>query len=225
MSENNDLKQPTLAPNLIYIMGTARSGTTILEILLANSKNVFGGGEITAFFEDGMIKNLPCSCGQLTADCGVWSKTIKMLKSQGFSAESTMVLNRKFDWHWGFLRSLFSVDRSAERREYELTNWSVVDQLADDNNALMIIDSSKYAARALNLHKLKPENVWVICMTRDVSGLLKSFRKKNIGEQGRRSLFSAVVYIVIVSMCLSFTRWRLGQKCLKGHGKVVKLLQ
>ena len=38
-------------------MGTARSGTTILEILLSYGRNTFGAGEITALIQDGFIEN------------------------------------------------------------------------------------------------------------------------------------------------------------------------
>ncbi len=201
-------------PKVIYIMGTARSGTTILEILLANSPKILGAGEMTSFFEDGVIKNLPCSCGVLSTECGVWAKAVDNIEAHNYSAERAAFLNRKFDWHWGFLRGIASFFPSSDRSDYKLINNSVITHLAIDNSVTTVVDSSKYSARALNLYRQNPNSVFVICMTRSAGGLLNSFRKKNIGEQEPRSIFSAVIYIIVVSVCVRLSKWRLGERCL-----------
>ena len=40
--------------NLLYIMGTGRSATTILEIILTNNPKITGVGEVTHIFRDRM---------------------------------------------------------------------------------------------------------------------------------------------------------------------------
>ena len=42
-------------PDILYIMGPGRSGTTVLHILLANNPGFFGMGEITHVFRDAFL--------------------------------------------------------------------------------------------------------------------------------------------------------------------------
>lgn len=201
-------------PTLLYIMGTARSGTTVLEILLSNAATAVGGGELTAFFSDGVVNNCPCSCGQPTDNCSVWRPIVQRIKAGVTTALDADRVNRAYDRHKGFIRWFLNLKNRKDIQQYSTANWSVIEHLASENNVGFVVDSSKYAARALYLSELKPKQVRVICMTRDAKGMLKSFSKNNIGEQRPRSLFSAVIYILLVSTCLAIAKYRLGNRCL-----------
>jgi len=69
----NNNEMPSKMPRMIYMMGTAISGSTILEILLGKGKGVFGAGELAHLIEDGFIKDADCSCNHPVSECMVWS--------------------------------------------------------------------------------------------------------------------------------------------------------
>ena len=69
----NNNEMPSKMPRMIYIMGTARSGSTILEILLGKGKGVFGAGELAHLIADGFIKDADCSCDHPVSECIVRS--------------------------------------------------------------------------------------------------------------------------------------------------------
>ena len=64
------------APRLIYVMGTARSGTTILEILLGNNPGIANLGEVSHIFAHGFIRNDDCACGHPARECPVWGEVL-----------------------------------------------------------------------------------------------------------------------------------------------------
>lgn len=73
---------------VIYIAGEVRSGTTILDLLLSNHKNVTTLGELSNL-EDylnrkgiGRTSNWECSCGRPVTDCLFWKNITSTFESQ-----------------------------------------------------------------------------------------------------------------------------------------------
>jgi len=61
---------------IIYIAGYGRSGSTILDTLIANCPHHFGMGEVSNIFDD-YISGKPCSCGALLSECEFWGRYFK----------------------------------------------------------------------------------------------------------------------------------------------------
>ncbi len=197
---------------LLYVMGGARSGSTILEIMLSNNARVFGAGELVSLVEDGVIKNKGCSCGVSFSDCPVWSG-ISRGGVIGDDYASVAKGNRLYDRHLGFLsRLLFS--RFSRFKKHNALSWSVIDFLISRQRVDLVVDSSKYASRALNLYVSRRDDVGVVCLTRSSSGMMDSFSKKNNDEQKPKSFWAAVLYILVVNFSVFYTRFKLGDKCL-----------
>lgn len=60
---------------LIYIGGYGRSGSTLLETLLATRSDVLACGEVASAL--GKRKDRPCTCGMSRHDCDVWGPFYK----------------------------------------------------------------------------------------------------------------------------------------------------
>ena len=56
--------------NLVYVLGTSYSGSTVLGFLLGSSARVFSAGEMN-FYNKG-IQNETCSCGKINRECPFW---------------------------------------------------------------------------------------------------------------------------------------------------------
>lgn len=61
---------------LLYIGGHGRSGTTIVERILARGIGAFSAGEVHRFWEYGISKKWKCACNEELADCPFWGEVL-----------------------------------------------------------------------------------------------------------------------------------------------------
>lgn len=198
-------------PKVVYIMGTARSGSTILEILLSHGRGVFGAGEITSLIEDGFIENKPCSCGKSCRDCEVWGRVLEKLDMKCSEIEAWSSLQRKVDWHNGFLRQLTRILSQKDKADYKELNRRLLRAIAEVTGSAVIVDSSKYTGRAVALARIVDADVKVICLTRSPAGLMASFQKPNKEEQRPKGALATVVYYMIISTLLRLATMIMGR--------------
>lgn len=210
----NDHQRLKEQPKLLYIMGGARSGSTILEVLLANNPNVFGAGELTYLIEDGYLANKNCSCGCSCDKCKVWSKVFAQDNLVKIGALAPSTNNKRFDRHKGlFFR--FGIGKiNVILTEHNQFCWAMIDNLIIQEGVDVVVDSSKYASRAINLYSYRSSDVGVICLTRSAAGMIDSFSKKNKGEQTPKSFLSAALYIFSVNISFLWARRVFGDSCL-----------
>lgn len=203
------------APNVLYIMGTGRSGSTILEIVLGSAKETFGTGELFNILKDGYLKNSPCSCDQEFNDCKVWSS---LKASLPLSDDETSKLIKDFsrlEWHSGFWLQWFGI--STPNQQYFEINQHIIRTLKEITGSKTIIDSSKYAGRVLALNKLLGNQLKVIWLVRKPENIITSFQKKNKGEQLPKSSLKAAIYIFVVTLSAKLVQKKLGNRCLLVH--------
>jgi hypothetical protein len=80
---------------LIHIYGTARSGSTMLDLMLGNEPNAFSCGEVSAWFRPYRRHHfkIDCSCGQ--NPCPIWERIMYVPERQ-FHATVTRELGVSF---------------------------------------------------------------------------------------------------------------------------------
>jgi len=201
-------------PEILYIMGTGRTGTTILEILLASNPGITGVGELKHIFRDGFLDNRLCACGKGTRDCDFWSRVLESTKwnldncADNRLVVETLESHGKFPLLWIGLASKRIVSRYKQIAEI------LFKAIGGFSGGSVIVDSSKYASRAMLLAELFPDKVRVLCITRSAAGILRAFQKKNEEEQRPKGLLAVVAYYVYVLMCMRLVRARLKERCL-----------
>lgn len=195
-------QQSTELPKLLYIMGTARSGSTILEILLSAPPNNFGAGELTHLPRDGFILDKTCACQLSTSRCTIWSKVKDKLHLDTEKLATLDLLHRKIDRHAGLLRQLLKISGKKELNTYLNYNRQLLHAIKDATECEVIIDSSKYAGRAYALSRELETEVLVICLTRSPSGLIDAFQKNNKHEQLPKSITQAAIYYMVTTTLL-----------------------
>lgn len=207
MSDNESIR-------VLYIMGTARSGSTVLEILLGHGKEAFGAGELTSIVQDGFIGNKPCSCGRLFRDCEVWGRVVEELDLDADEIVEWAKLQRKIDWHDGFLRQWAGIVSNKDFERYKYYNLRLLRAIRKVTGAEVIVDSSKYAGRALALERMDGVDLNVICLTRSPEGLMASFQKPNKDEQRPKKPWAVVSYYAFVMFSLRAALNVLGEKAI-----------
>lgn len=202
-------------PEILYIMGTGRSGTTVLEVMLKDLPGVDGVGEITHLFRDGFDANKPCSCGQPARGCELWAGIIAHPRWQaGNGAQGTTRLFRRIEAHGRFAKTLVGAISGADREAYREANRALFQGAGQMTGARVLVDSSKYPARALQLWRSFPGRVRILAVSRGPAGLIKAFSKPHRDEQKPKPLSAAVVYYLYVIACMALVRWKVGNDCM-----------
>src|SRR5215469_356808 len=201
-------------PRILYIMGFGRGGSTILEVLLANNPGIFGSGELTHILTDAILRNVPCSCGAASLRCPIWSKVWERLNWTEETARSNAQFLRRVEHHARFQLMAAGLVGRATWERYAQVNGELFGAISEVTGAEVVIDSSKYAGRALALHRAFPGRVQAICMTRSPQGLMHSFQKPHRDEQLQKSALGACFYYVYVLSCLHFSLRRMGEQAL-----------
>lgn len=195
-------------------MGPGRTGSTILEILLANNPSIVGVGEITHIFRDGFIDDVICSCGKQASKCALWSNVLKECNWHQDEIQSLVDLFQAIEWHSKFPMLALNLVSKGTLRKYHDVNHRLFRAVEYVSGNSVIVDSSKYTGRALALSKVFPGKVRVICLTRSPAGLISSFQKVDAEEQKPKSLLSTIIYYLYVMFCLRIVVWHLGSRIL-----------
>ena len=144
---------------IIYIIGSGRSGTSLLDIILGNSKTIFSLGEVNRFTKrDGQ----PHSPRDENVS-GFWGEVNNKMKKLHYKSPNYYYkLFSKFEYHSGIFRVLFSFLRNKT----ELKNYAVYQNdlfnsigktISPGYNKAYFIDSSKYPVRAFFLSLILPD--------------------------------------------------------------------
>ncbi|MBA2564014.1 MAG: sulfotransferase [Gemmatimonadetes bacterium] len=58
--------------DVVYIAGSGRSGSTLVDTVLGQAPGWFSGGELRYVWERGLLENRLCGCGRRFLDCPTW---------------------------------------------------------------------------------------------------------------------------------------------------------
>ena len=183
---------------VIYIIGSGRSGTTLLDIILGNAGEIFSAGELNRFTEK---NGIPTDTNNKEANV-FWEKICSDLTAHGLeSPVHYAAISKKYEHHSGFLRLLFNstgknfnVYADYQKKFFE----TLFNNVAVQFNRHIIIDSSKYAVRGYFLSKVLGGNIAYINIKRNPLAVVESFRKKDV-EQDSKSRLMANLYLLAVN--------------------------
>ena len=176
-------------PQLVYITSQVRSGSTVLEHLLASWPGTVGLGEL-ARLDQHLTQGLTCGCGALAADCEWWSK---VLANAGVAAAGPTRTRRR-GGPIG-LPALADLVPFAPRRVAALMAqrvprvrsarvaaercWAVVDAAASIEDAPIVVDSSKRPEQAAWLARVRPDDLVVVHVIRDGRAVARSMVRRS----------------------------------------------
>lgn len=170
------------APTVLYIGGWGRSGSTLLECVLAEADGTLALGEVVHLWERGLGADELCACGEAFSACPLWTE----IGRRAFGGWEHVDLDRM-----RFLAD--AVDRqrrmphSARRRppaafgdlvrEYAEHFRRIYVAAAEITGARVVIDSSKEIPTALALSHLDDLDLRVLHVVRDARGVAYSWSK------------------------------------------------
>lgn len=191
------------------MLGTGRSGSTVLEILLAQAPGAFGAGELSFVVQDAFLGDAPCGCGVSARSCPVWGAVLDRLGWDGATLRDAAAVFREVDAHRDVPRLLTRTARPGALLAYRRYNRALLGAIRAVTGAEWVIDSSKYSARALALATLSDVRLRTVRLTRRPAGLMRSWQKPNQGEQPPKSPGALLAYYTLVGASIRLAEARL----------------
>ena len=189
----------TVSVNLIYIAGTGRCGSTLLEMLLGAHSRIRTMGELHSWPYDVMDgRARQCGCGSLMADCPFWSEMCRRVDPLD-QPHPRLHVFREARTHGAALRP--RIVSEGMRRQLEPAAARDIDQYGRNNDAVFrafvelsrerdgyapawIVDASKDPYRMLWLLRSGHVNLRVLHAVRDPRGFISSSIRL-AGDEGR----------------------------------------
>lgn len=159
-------------PQIIYIAGFPRSGSTILENVMARAPDVCSVGELRSIWKQGLIDRGLCSCGAPVAECEFWTSVFEVAFN-----ETPPDPEAVHDAQWRYLRARPTrllqltrhppVDPPAGLRAYVDLLVSLYRAAATVSGSKVVVDSSKTPVEPLALMTMTDLDVRVVHLVRD----------------------------------------------------------
>ena len=184
-------------PRVTYILGAGRSGSTVLERLLASAPDAVAVGEIATLWREPLAK-LTCSCGAPALECGFWGDVRKAADLTEARLAELAALEAHVVRHRNLITcALTRKDWLAQPAAQRFLSMQadLFGAIADKTGAKRIIDSSKAGPRAWALSALI--GVSFIHLRRNPADVAASWRRvkhdPSLGGPMRRPSYAEIV--------------------------------
>lgn len=176
------MSRPEPPPRVLFVGGLGRSGSTLLELLLARDLEVCALGEVVHLWQRGLVDDDRCGCGEPFSRCGFW-QAVGERAFGGWSqvdAEEVAALKAAVDRtrHLPWLARARLPERKQEPvRRYTDLYVRVYQAALAVSGARVVIDSSKHASLAYALRWADPLDLRVLHLVRDSRGVAYSWSR------------------------------------------------
>jgi len=201
---------PPLTIKVLYIAGSGRSGSTVLDRILGQFDGFFAAGELCNLFSRGLVAKRRCGCGLPIPDCPTWAGILKEafdgpagVDAKRLAAHSARQLRP---------RKLPSVaaarwsGRPPGTPEHEEILAALYRAVWRQTGCRVIVDSSKSPVYATLLAAIPGIQVHVVHLVRDPRATAFSFlRKKQLPDFGDDRV------MITQAPLVSARRWALWQ--------------
>jgi len=163
---------------VIYITGSGRSGSTLLNALLGSVDPVFGVGELARLPQSGWIDGEYCACGLTVNRCLVWAEIREAwCRKTGSDVHDLVAVQGSVERSRYLHRPLFCAG-GTQFKKYARLVGTLYDVIAEVSGAGTIIDTSKNPIRAMALARVPTIDLRLIHLVRDVRGVAWSLMKR-----------------------------------------------
>jgi hypothetical protein len=167
---------------IVYIGGASRSGSTLLESILAVLPGCVSIGEAVFIWERGVVRNDRCACGAPFRECPFWSA----VGAAAFGswdrppASDGARLRRTVDRHRNLHRLALMRPGSLEADlvAYRQLTEQLYAAVAEVSGATVLVDSSKHVAYARVLNGVTGFDLRLVHLVREPHGVAHSWSRK-----------------------------------------------
>jgi hypothetical protein len=183
---------PPQRPQVLYVMGAGRSGSTILGVTLGNCAGVFYAGELDAWL---VRSGAPLLEGAERTRFWDGVRDDVDGAAELFGREAQRALERSL--------SLFRVHKWPARRRIRTRYRRVAQELyraiSRASGASHVVDSSHYPLRARELQELDGVDLYLLYLMRDPQSVVASFNRNDV-VQYTKSTLTTNVYLWLTNL-------------------------
>jgi UDP-N-acetylglucosamine transferase subunit ALG13 len=193
---------------VLYIAGSGRSGSTLLERMLGQIDGVQTLGEVHHLWERGVGKDELCGCGEPFSHCPFWSAVGDRIG--GWRAEDVPDVSRladRVDRHRRFLHSLVARRGGAHHAavlRYTARYRAIYDAARAVSGPRLLVDSGKHPTLAACLARDPSIDLRILHLVRDPVGVAFSWSKSVARPEARDE---EGAYMTRYSPALSSALW------------------
>jgi hypothetical protein len=185
-------------PKVVYVMGTARSGSTILGVTLGNCDRIFYAGELGGWLVKSGISWLAGSERER-----FWS----IVRDQVDGAEE--LFGRQAHDCLEVSLALFRIRswpaRRRLRKHYRRVSEQLYLAIARESGATHIVDTSSHPLRARELRGLSEIDLYLVYLVRDPESVVASFTRSDVARFSRSAVITnAYVWLTNLLCSLVF---------------------
>lgn len=170
------------ATRVLYVGGMGRSGSTLLELMLARVPGVVTVGELRYAWERGPVDNVLCSCRRRFRDCPFWQE-VGMRAFGGWDrldAAAVLELQRSVDRH-RFIAAMLAPGRPrpfhARLGRYTDLLGRLYAAISETAGAHVVVDTTKDPPHAFILAHTPEVDLRLVHLIRDSRGVAFSWTK------------------------------------------------
>jgi hypothetical protein len=199
---------------VLFILGTARSGSTIIDNILNEVDGFFSVGEVRFLWER-ILQSRWCGCGRPFEECPIWS--VVLHKASGVLEGSKLDVEEIVRWQrenlrvrhtWRLLRASQSLPtHHASLDSLRRVTEAVYSSVSEVTGARVIIDSSKRSSDAALLHLLPSVSAYFLHLVRDPRAVAYSRERPKMNPD--RATPGQMDVRGPVNSALSWTGWNL----------------
>lgn len=174
-------RQPQ-STTVLFIGGFGRSGSTLLEALIARVDGTVALGEVEHLWERGVLNDEKCGCGMTFSRCPFWRAVGESAFGgwEQVDVHDVLALKRAVVRQRHLLRTMRRSPREADRRAllaYSAYHRRIYAAAAEVASAGVVIDSSKFPPMAVALAHDPGLDLRVAHVVRDSRGVAYSWSK------------------------------------------------
>ncbi|QGN33895.1 sulfotransferase [Microlunatus sp. Gsoil 973] len=169
-------------PDVLYVGGLGRSGSTLLERAIAQLPGVTGAGEVVYLWQRGIANNERCGCGEHFWDCPFWTEVGQIAFGGWHNVDVARVhqLARRVDDVKFVPRMLLGLEGSdfrADLTEYLGYYERLYAAIRQVSGCEVVVDSSKITSLAYVLSHSRSLQLKMVHIVRDARAVAYAWTK------------------------------------------------
>ncbi|RMA41550.1 sulfotransferase [Rhodophyticola porphyridii] len=165
--------------SVLYVGGYGRSGSTVIDMALAQFPGVFGAGELGNLPRHVWPNDEYCACGARVRACPLWSSIVErwLEREPPGTMERYGHLCVRFEAVRNPLQTLGVTGWTRGFQEYARLTKNLFTAIQETTGCRVIVDSSKSPSRALQLSRIAGIDLSLLHLMRDGRGVAWSMMK------------------------------------------------
>ena len=175
---------------VIYIAGSGRTGSTLLERILGQIDRLGSYGEMRFIWERGYHENWPCGCTQPFRECDFWQAVLQHTFDQppaDAGMEAILRLSQRVD-RTRYIPQILGLWRTPQFQQdleaYTALLAKLYTAIAQVSGKPVVVDASKFDSFGFLLSQVPELEVHVLHLVRDSRAVAFSWQRRKMHDLG-----------------------------------------